>query len=628
MLVSRLSRCAFAAAALAAFLATGAAAVERSEIPDRYRWDLTPLFPSKPAWQAAKGQLEARIPGIEAFRGRLGVSADSLHAALTYWMDLDRDLSRLYTYASMLSDEDVRIAGNLEMKQQAEQLFVRYQTAAAYIRPELLSVGRERIDSFLAADPRFADYRMLLHNILRYAPHTLSTAEEAIIARTGSFAGGGQTIREVFTSAEMPFPEITLSNGEKVRLDASGYGAYRGSSNRADRDRVFQAFWDKHHEFIGTLGASLNTEMQAHVFNKETHHFESCLEAALFGNNIPTTVYTQLISDVRANLPTLHRYLRLRQRLMGLDTLRYEDLYAPILPSVEMKYTPEQTQELVLASVAPLGSEYTAALTRGFRERWFDWMPSTGKASGAYSTGAYGVHPYQLQSFTGNYDDVSTTAHESGHTIHTYFSDKTQPYVNHDYATFVAEVASTLNEKLLLQDMLRREKDKNTQLFLLGSYLDNLRTTLFRQTLFAEFELAIHEKSEHGETLTGENLSALYLDLVRSYYGHDAGICRVDDRYAVEWSFIDHFFYNFYVFQYATSIVAGTSLANGILDEADRKKGTAKRDAYLRLLSSGSSKYPIDLLKDAGVDMTTSAPFQAAMREMNSVMDEIEKLTR
>jgi oligoendopeptidase F len=413
-----------------------------------------------------------------------------------------------------------------------------------------------------------------------------------------------------------------------VRLDAAGYGAWRGTTNREDRFRVFRAFWDKHHEFRGTLGAALHTEMQAHVFYKDTHRFESSLQAALFGNNIPTTVYRQLVADVRANLPTLHRYLRLRQRLMGVDTLRYEDLYAPILPSVERKYTPEQAEEIVLASVAPLGREYVAALTRGFRERWFDWMPSTGKTSGAYSTGAYGVHPYQLQSFNGLFEDVSTLAHEAGHTMHTYFSDKTQPYVNHDYATFVAEVASTLNEKLLLEDMLRREKDKETQLFLLGSYLDNLRTTLFRQTLFAEFELAIHERAERDETLTGENLSQLYLDLVRTYYGHDAGVCLVDERYAVEWGYIDHFFFNFYVFQYATSIVAGTSLANGILDEAKEKKGTAKRDAYLRMLSAGSSKYPIELLRDAGVDMTTSAPFQAAMREMNAVMDEIERLSR
>jgi oligoendopeptidase F len=314
---------------------------------------------------------------------------------------------------------------------------------------------------------------------------------------------------------------------------------------------------------------------------------------------------------------------------MKLDTLRYEDLYAPIIPEVDLKYTPEEAMKLALESMAPLGQEYVSTLKQGFESRWIDWLPNTGKASGAYSTGAYGVHPYQLQNFTGLYEEVSTLAHEAGHSMHTYLSDQSQPYVSHDYATFVAEVASTLNENLLLHYLLERTQERATRLFLLGSYLDNLRGTLFRQTLFAEFELAIHEMAERGETLTGENLSDLYLGLLRRYYGHDQGVCVIDERYGVEWAYVDHFFYDFYVYQYATSIVAATAIANGIRDEAAAKKpGRARRDAYLGMLRSGSSKYPIDLLRDTGVDMTTSAPFQASMREMNAVMDQIEKLLR
>jgi oligoendopeptidase F len=340
-------------------------------------------------------------------------------------------------------------------------------------------------------------------------------------------------------------------------------------------------------------------------------------------------VYTQLVTDARKNLPTMHRYLRLRQRMMGVDTLRYEDIYAPIVKEVDMRFTPEQGQAITLEAVKPLGEEYASVLNRAFTDGWMDWMPSTGKATGAYSTGAYGVHPYQLQSFNGLFEDVSTLAHEIGHSIHTWYSDEHQPYATHDYATFVAEVASTLNENLLFHSMYAKAKDRDTKLFLLGSYLDGLRGTLFRQVQFAEFELAVHEMAERGEPISGEGLSAMYLKLTRDYMGHDQGICYVDDVIGAEWAFVNHFYYNFYVYQYATSIVAATKLANDIRAEAKRKgKARPRRDAFLGLLSAGSSRYPVDLLKDAGVDMTTSAPFNAAIAEMNTVMDEIEKLLK
>jgi oligoendopeptidase F len=329
---------------------------------------------------------------------------------------------------------------------------------------------------------------------------------------------------------------------------------------------------------------------------------------------------------VNDNLPTLHRYLKLRVRMMGLSDLGYEDLYAPLVKEVDMSFTPEEGLAVVLSAVKPLGEEYGQVLADGLlRQGWTDWLPSTGKRAGAYSTGAYGVHPYQLLNYNGNYDDVSTLAHESGHSMHTYLSAKTQPYVTYDYPTFVAEVASTLNENLLFHDMLDKAADDETRLFLLGNYLEGLRTTLFRQTMFAEFELAMHELAEGDKPITGDGLNALYLGLVRKYYGHEQGICKVDDLYSVEWAYIHHFYYNFYVYQYATSLIASTALANSIRDEED-SESASHRDAYLKLLSSGSSKYPVDLLKDAGVDMTTSAPFQACMREMNAVMDEMETI--
>ncbi len=617
-----------ALAALMPALASTTPAAERSEIPVQYTWDLSALYPSEGAWTAAREDLVRRVPTMAAFQGHLGAAPESLHAALSTMMDIDRDLSRLYTYASQLSDQDTRVSHHLEMREAAERLGVQARSAASFVRPEILSIGAAKVRAYVASEPRLKEYRQYLENILRYEQHTLSAAEEKIAAQAGRFANAGNTIRDLFNNAELPWPTVTLSNGEVVRLDDAAYTRYRQSANRSDRDTVFRAFWRAHTEFQGTFGATLNSAVQAHIFDRDVHKYASCLENSLFGDNIPPRVYTQLLDDVHANLPTLHRYLRLRQRMMGLKELRYEDLYAPIVAEVKMSFTPEEGMALTLDALAPLGREYVDTLRSGFASRWVDWMPSTGKSSGAYSTGAYGVHPYQLQNFTGLYDEVGTLAHESGHSMHTHFSMRHQPYVTYDYATFVAEVASTLNENLLFHHMLNRTRDKAARLYVLGSYLDNLRGTLFRQTQFAEFELRMHEMAEKDETLSGENLSELYLGLVRKYFGHDQGVCKVDSLYAVEWSYVPHFFYDFYVYQYATSIVASTALANGIRDEAAAGKGTRKRDAYLDLLRAGSSKYPIDLLKDAGVDMTTSAPFQASIREMNSVMDEMDKLLK
>ena len=602
-------------------------AEQRSQVPDKYKWKLSDLYASDAAWNTAKASVEKRIPTLTRFQGHLTRSADSLYRALSTMSTVNRDLTQLYNYASMLSDQDIRVANHVAMKQTASKLFVDFGAATSYVQPEILAAGAQTIHRFMADEPRLKDYRFYLEDILRYAPHTLSAAEEKIAAQAGAMSSAGEDVRDIFKNAEMPYPTIRLSNGEQVRLDDAAYTAQRQSTSRADRDSVFRAFWRKHLEFQGTIGAALNAEMRAHVFNKDVHHYRSCVEASLFPNNIPTRVYTQLLSDVHSNLPTLHRYLKLRKRMMGVDTLRYEDLYAPIVKEVDLKFTPEQAMDITLSAVEPLGKDYVETLRKGMVGGWIDWMPTEGKASGAYSTGAYGVHPYQLQNFTGLYDEVGTLAHESGHSMHTHLADTHQPYPTHDYATFVAEVASTLNENLLFHTMLERHQDKATRLFLLGSYLDNQRQTLFRQTLFAEFELRIHERAEKGETLTGESMTKLYLDLLRTYYGHSQGVCKVNPLYGVEWAYIPHFFYNFYVYQYATSIVASTSLARGIREEAATHPASfPKRDRYLAMLAAGGSKYPIDELKEAGVDMTTSAPFKAAIREMNTVMDEMEKL--
>jgi oligoendopeptidase F len=617
-----------AAAVLAAvFLASQVRAEERANVPEKYKWNTADLYPSEEAWTKAKDDIAARIPKLGALRATLGKSAGQFYTSLSSIEGLDKELTKLAVYASMRGDEDTRVAKTREMSQTAQQLAVEFYATISFLRPAILALGPAKVNTFVAADKRLQPYKPLLDDILRWKPHTLSAAEEKIASEANIMGDNSGLAYRTFTNADLPYPEITLSSGEKVRLDAQGYTKYRATTNRTDRDQVFRAFWSEYQKFVRTLGTTLDGEVKTHIFNQKVHKFGSCLEAALFDANVPTTVYLQLISDVHANLPTLHRYLKLRQRMMDVDTLRYEDLYAPIVKKVDLRYTPEQAQSLVLAAVAPLGPEYLATLQKGFESRWVDFLPTTGKRSGAYSTGVYGVHPYQLQNFTGLYEEVSTLAHESGHSMHTYLSDTHQPYATHDYKTFVAEVASTLNENLLLHYMLDRTTDRDTRLFLLGSALDNLRTTLFRQTLFAEFEQKFHELEEKGEPLTGEKLSELYLGLLKQYYGDAQGVCKVNDLYGDEWAYIPHFYYNFYVYQYATSITASAQIAANIRREASAQPPNTKaRDAYMKMLESGSFKYPIDLLKEAGVDMTTSTPFNAAIQEMNGIMDEMEKL--
>jgi oligoendopeptidase F len=611
--------------ALVFAFASPAAARERSEVPEAYRWNLADLYPSEAAWKQSKEELAKRVQSLAERKGHLGDSAGALLAGLSEMFGVDRDLSRLVVYASSLSDEDTRATRSREMRQEAERLAVDFGSAASFVRPEILSLAPEKVRSFLAQEKRLEEYRVYLEDILRWKPHTLSAAEERIAADAGNLTDAGQSAYGILKDADLPYPTVKLSDGKEVRLDASAFTLVRASRVRADRDKVFDAFFGAFRTFQRTMGATLYAQVRGHVFDEKVHGFGSSLEAALFQNDIPTAVYRQLVADVHRSLPALHRYLQLRRRMLALDELRYQDLYVPLVETVDMTFAPEEARAITLQAFAPLGKDYVAALKKGYESRWTDFLPSTGKRPGAYSTGVYGVHPYQLLNFNGKYEDLSTLAHESGHSMHTWLSHSSQPYPTADYAIFVAEVASTLNENLLFHHMLSNAKDEAVRLFLLGNHLETLRTTLFRQTLFAEFELAAHEKAERGETLTGEGLSALYLGLLRQYYGHDRGVCKVDDLMAVEWAYIPHFYYDFYVYQYATSLVASTSLAKAIREEAARRE-TRRRDAYLAMLRSGRSRYPIDLLRRAGVDMTTSAPFDAAIAEMNATIDEMERI--
>jgi oligoendopeptidase F len=456
---------------------------------------------------------------------------------------------------------------------------------------------------------------------VRRAAHTLTDAEEKILADAQPLASSSGNIYGILANADFPYPSITLADGRKAKVDQAGYGELRTSPNRADREAAMSSFFRALGGFSRTLGTIMNSNIQRALFYARSRRYASTLEASLDGPNIPVSVYMRLIDGVNRNLPTFHRYLQLRKRMMGItDDLHYYDLYAPLVASVNLRFSPEEAMQHVLASVASLGRDYTAVVDRAFRERWVDVFPNEGKRSGAYSTGAaYDVHPFMLLNYLGQYNDMSTLAHELGHTMHSYYSNKTQPYPLSGYHTFVAEVASTFNEALLLNHMLEQIKDVPTRTSLLGNYLEGIKSAVFRQTQFAEFELRMHELGLHGQPITGDVLARLYLEITRRYYGHDRGTVIVDDYVANEWSYIPHFYHEFYVFQYATSLTAAEALSARVM-AGDPE--TTRR--YLKFLGSGGSKYPIDLLKDAGVDITTDEPLNLTMQKMNRVMDEIE----
>ena len=595
---------------------------DRAKIPDKYKWNLAEIYPTDAAWRAAKDALTSDLPQMRAYQGKLGSSASTLADALEKSSALDKALSRLYVYTQMLSDQDTRDAAHLGMKQEMTQLASTAGAENAYIEPEILRFEKGTVERFINAEPRLKIYRFYLEDIARRATHTLSAAEEKLLADSGPLASTASGVYGILANADFPFPTVTLSDGRSVKLDQANFADLRSLPNRADRQKVMEAYFGALGKFGRTFGTTMNGEVQKVAFLSKARKYSSAVEYALDGPNVPVSVYTRLIDGINKNLPAFHRYLKLRQRILGVDQLHYYDLYAPLVGNVNLTYTPEEAQKLVLAAVAPLGAEYAQVVQRAYDNRWIDLFPNDGKASGAYSDGgAYDVHPFMLINYNGKYIDVSTLAHEMGHTMQSYFSNKTQPYPLASYPIFVAEVASTFNETLLINYMLKNIKDDDTRLSLLGNYLENIKATVFRQAQFAEFELRMHEMAQKGQPITGAALAKLYMDITKKYYGHDQGVCIVDDYIANEWSYIPHFYRDFYVYQYATSFTASMALAEKV-----QSGDAAATRRYLAFLSAGGSKYPIDLLKDAGVDMTTDEPLDLTVKAMNRVMDEIETI--
>lgn len=599
-----------------------AQATPREQIPEKYKWNLGDMYPNKDAFLADQKSVQSKLPGMEKCQGHMGDSAKSLKDCLDLYFGISQQYSKMAAFTSMQYDENLKNQDSQKLKEETSQLGVTLRVKTAWMTPEILGIGEKKIDDFLKQEPGLAIYHHFLDDIVRTAAHTLTAPEEELLSRTGMISDAAYNAYSAYTSSDMIFPTIKLFDGTEVHLTQAAYTKYRALPNQADRKAVFDAFWAAFAVDQNTLGVLLNAQTQRDWFYAKSRKYDTSVASALDAYNIPVNVYTQLVSDVNKNLPSLHRYLNLRKKMLGLDKLHYYDTYPSIVKDVEIPYKYEESTALMEESLKPMGDEYLNSLKQGLASRWVDVYPNDGKRSGAYSSGSlFTAHPYLFLNFNDDYDSITTLTHEMGHTMHSYFSSKYQPYPTADYAIFVAEVASTFNEALLNNYLVSKETDPNKKLFLLGNQLERVRQTIFRQAMFAEFELETHSRVEKGETLTGEDLTKLYLGLLKKYYGNDQGVCEIDNAYGIEWAYIPHFYYNFYVYQYSTGQVASTALAEKVIEG---QKGAV--DRYIAFLKSGSSDYPIQLLKNAGVDLTTSEPFELAMKSFNRTMDQIEEI--
>ena len=594
--------------------------------PDaQLRWDLGDLYPSTDAWTASYRATRSAAEKIGQLKGTLGAGAASMRRALSTISDLRRETTRLSAYASLSADEDLRVAPAQERRQQAQALRTLISENSAWLAPEVIAMGREKVDAFLAQDAVLRQrFDFFVKNILRNAPHTLGPEAEAVLAASGNVVAQPGNVYQQFADSELPFPTIELAGGAKTRLNQAAYERLRIAASRTERKAVFDAFWGAWKSYQGTMGANMNAQVIGDIYSARAQRFDTALDAALSDDNMPPTVYQTLVAQTNAALPTLHRYLRLRKRLLGIDgELGYYDNYPSLFPATAApKFNVEESERLTLAALAPLGDEYLGMLRRGFAGRWMDVMPRPGKASGGYMNGfAYGVHPYVLLNHNDDYESLSTVAHEWGHAVHSMLADGQQPFEKAPYSTFIAESASIGNEMLLNDYMVRNAKSRDEKLFYLGEGLESIRQAYFRQVMFAEFQLQMHEEVEQGRPLSGERLTQMYCTLLRRYYGDAEGVMKIDPLYCTEWEFIPHFYYGYYVYQYATSMAGAAELTDAIL-----KEGAPASDRFLAMLKAGGSDYPYEIYKRAGIDMASPAPYLALAARMNRVMDEIEAL--
>ncbi len=587
----------------------------------QYVWDLTPFYPSNEAWEEELERLRGEVDSLSAYEGRLGKNAGTLLQALDARSAFYKEAARLGTYASNLRNTNLGDPQGQEMLGRVQALMQAASAAGAFMAPEIVAIGERRILKFIEREPGLAKHSKMLRDTLRRAPHVLSPETEQALSLFGTALSASQNVRDILANAEIDWPRITLSDGTEAHLTSAGYGLYRESPNRQDRIAVFDAFWGKWSEFESSLGAALNGEVQGNVALAKARNYDNTLQYFLSGDNIPEEVYRTLVEVTNDRIDVLHRYFRLRARMLGVEDLGYHDIY-PALVETDLTFPIDKTRDHTLASMDLLGPEFSEKFAEASLERWMHVYPQPGKRSGAYMSGAaYDVHPLILLNHQDNYGSASTYAHEWGHAMHQVLTNENQPYELADFSIFTTEIAAIAQELLLQDHMLEQAKTEDERLFYLGYALEQMRGTYFRQVMFSEFELAIHEAVERGEALTGARMTQMYGEILKRYHGHDQGVMDITEREMVEWAYIPHFYYKFYVYQYATSI-AGAAY---FVDEL-KTGGEAARENYLDFLKAGGSDYPVDILEEAGLDMASPTPYNAVIDRMDAVMDEIEAI--
>lgn len=591
---------------------------KRSEVNQEYTWDLTPIFASDSEWEKAFQEVKNQIPQVKEYQGKLNQSSKDLLNILTLQDEIRSKMSKVYVYAHLKKDEDNTNSTYVAFHDRAQSLYVEVGSALSFIVPEILTIDESTLQSFIAENDQLKMYKHALDEITRQREHVLSAAEEAIIAQAGDIAGAPSDIFTMINNADIRFPKIKDENGEEKELTHGRYVQFLESPDRRVRKDAFEAMYSTFRKQKNTLAATLNASVKKDIFYAKVRKYPSALEAAVDQDNVPPSVYHNLIETVHEHLPLFHRYVDLRKKVLGLDDVHMYDVYVPLVSEVEMKFTFEQAKELVIESLRPLGEEYINEMVKGFNQRWIDVYENQGKRSGAYSSGTYGTPPYILLNYQDTLDNVYTLTHELGHSMHSFYSRREQPYVYAGYSIFVAEVASTLNEALLTHYLLQVTEDPKKKMYILNHYLNGFRGTVFRQTMFAEFERLIHSKVEAGEALTADVLSSEYYQLNLKYFGSDM---VVDQDIELEWARIPHFYYNFYVYKYATGFAAAAALSKQIIEE-----GQPAVERYLSFLKSGSSDYPIEVLKKAGVDMTSPEPIRLALKVFDETLTQLEQL--
>lgn len=591
---------------------------KRSESQAEFRWKLEDLFASQAEWDTEYAKVKKLIGEAAAYHGKLK-DAESIAKCFALEDDLSLATERLYVYANMRHHEDMAEGKNQALSEKSKRLSVEVSEALSFVTPEILSLSEEQLKSLIQDPSLKATYKHTLEEMLRQKPHVLSKNEEALLAQVGNVSQAPSTIFGMLNNADLKFPKVKNEKGEEVDLTHGSYIQFLESRNRDVRRDAFKAVYDTYGKWKNTLAATLNANVTKNIFYANARHYPSVLEMSLFGDNIPQSVYDNLISTIHEHLPLMHRYMALRKKLLKVDELHMYDLFAPLVDEFDMDIGYEQAKKTVYDALSPLGDSYRKTLQSGFDEGWIDVYENEGKRSGAYSWGAYGTHPYVLLNHKDNLNSMFTLAHEMGHAMHSYYSDENNEYRDAQYTIFLAEVASTLNEALLMHYLLEKSTDPKEKMYLLTYYADQFRTTVFRQTMFAEFEKIVHARTEAGESLTPQDLCDIYYDLNVKYYGSDM---VVDKDIAMEWARIPHFYTSFYVYKYATGFSAATSFSKQILDE-----GQPAVDRYLGFLKSGGSDYSINILKKAGVDMSTPEPISQAMSVFEDLIEQMEKLT-